>query len=856
MTPVVHDDCYAIEDRLNFTDYRKIIGDVIQNADTPLTIGIFGPWGSGKTSLLRMLKADVDKKGLHYYRPVWFTAWKYVRAEALWRAFILRVLDALYPRKPGEGPLEDRERIPPEELGPGQRKEVEKLRHLEESVYRPVDWEELGRWAVNWRQAVREGGKAVAEVAAAFLPGAAVFKKVLEVLGGDLKAEEELQEVAGTIRREIYAYHLEQLASMEQFENRFKEALGLVLGDKGRLIVFIDDLDRCLPEKAIEVLEAIKLFLDVQGCVFVIGVDRRVVEQGIEMRYPHLTVPEKDIAEDLPTTGDFYLQKMIQLPFHLPPLTPEDIEEYIDELQAKAGLERIPEPGPRIFALGLPSNPRQVKCALNMFHTLWGIAKERLSRGELKHPIAWPLLIKTIVIQIRFRKDLYRDWLAFPTLVQHLENAYRGQPAGTQLALTSAGPTPALTRDNELAGKEAQDILSEQGLLLSKYLTNERKYRPIGEMLAFGEEPTHETLPEERQLFKGLTRDQLMAHIHLASAAAEPQPLMGTTDAELGASLLSGDPVRMKDAVLAVQGKEKEKPGTSDAYRLKLIEVLLSGAPERMRNAVLAVLEKDQAETRKEDRYRRKVMEVLRAGGVAFSTQECISAGTALGYLGDLRPGVSDGPMMMPIPAGDFRYGEDNAPAPVEAFHIGLYPVTNAQYKEFLDAKGRPVPFVDEDWARPYNWDREKCIYPEGKSNHPVVLVSWDDAQAYCEWLIEQTGKRFRLPKEVEWEKAARGDKGQEYPWPGEFDPDKANTSESGVKGTTPVGIYPDGASPYGVFDCAGNVLEWTADEHEGGGMVLRGGSWSHNQFDARCTARVRYFRNQRDNFIGFRVAY
>ena len=411
------------------------------------------------------------------------------------------------------------------------------------------------------------------------------------------------------------------------------------------------------------------------------------------------------------------------------------------------------------------------------------------------------------------------------------------------------------------------------------------------------------TTREERQLFNGLSRDELMTYFHLTSTA-EVESHVETTDAELWTSLLSGDTVRMENAVLVVQEKERAKPGTADAYRLKLIEVLLSGAPARMRNAALDVLEKNQTETGEEDRYRRKVKEVLRAGGVAFSTQECISAGTALGYLGDPRPGVSDGPVMIPIPAGDLRYGEDNVPKSVEAFHIGLYPVTNAQYKAFVDATKHAVPFVERDWAYPeiskvvpegqnrafdfwtlsplfpgesepevsrnqtgaptpfgnlsypYNWDTEKRIYPEGKANHPVVLVDWDDAKSYCEWLSDQTEIKFRLPSEIEWEKAARGDDGREYPWGEGFDPDKANTSEAGVSMTTPVGVYPDGASFHGVLDCAGNVLEWTTDEYEGGGVVLRGGSWSHNQFDARCTARARYFRSQRENFIGFRVVY
>ena len=158
------------------------------------------------------------------------------------------------------------------------------------------------------------------------------------------------------------------------------------------------------------------------------------------------------------------------------------------------------------------------------------------------------------------------------------------------------------------------------------------------------------------------------------------------------------------------------------------------------------------------------------------------------------------------VPAGSFQYGPDRRPAETDEFWIGRYAVTNAEYKRFLDANpAYPVPYVAADWAAPYNWNGERREYPPGKASHPVVLVRWADAQAFCEWAD------MRLATEMEWEKAARGSDGREYPWGDEpLTPELCNCDHSTL-GTSPIGRYsPQGDSPYGCGDMAGNVAEWT----------------------------------------------
>jgi formylglycine-generating enzyme required for sulfatase activity len=207
-----------------------------------------------------------------------------------------------------------------------------------------------------------------------------------------------------------------------------------------------------------------------------------------------------------------------------------------------------------------------------------------------------------------------------------------------------------------------------------------------------------------------------------------------------------------------------------------------------------------------------------------------IAAAEALGRLGD--PRLAD---MVAIPAGEFIMGEGDGQRRVfvDAFKISKYPVTNMQYQTFVAATGHPAPG---------HWP--EGAYPPNKANHPVVNVRWDDAVAYCQWLSEATGKECRLPTEAEWEKAAGWDEEQgvkrTYPWGDQFDANLCNTAESGIGDTTPVGVYPGGASPYGVMDMSGNVWEWTATESEGeeGRKVLKGGSWANRSDSARVGSR------------------
>ncbi len=197
---------------------------------------------------------------------------------------------------------------------------------------------------------------------------------------------------------------------------------------------------------------------------------------------------------------------------------------------------------------------------------------------------------------------------------------------------------------------------------------------------------------------------------------------------------------------------------------------------------------------------------------------------------------------MIKIPAGEFTMGGDDPNAlpsrrvAVDSFEIDKYEVTIGQYKQFVDNAGHPAP-----WGS----------YPADQADYAVTGVSWEDAAAYCQW----AGKR--LPTEAEWEKAARGTEGRRYPWGHEWREGVANTKETGFGGVMPVGRYPQGASPYGVEDMAGNVWEWVEDWSNSNQetKVMKGGAWNAlNQWAQNYARNWNRPGNTLDN-LGFRCA-
>ncbi len=711
-------------DRFAFSDYAEALSRVVLESSTPITIGLFGPWGAGKTSLMRLIAAQlVDQRSKEHRKAhlVWFNAWQYDRDErAIWRALLLRVLEVL-------------KELPLAEV------DARRIEDWQTQLYTDVHRKERGSLEIDWPRL----GKGALHLGLSLLPTPGTLLEILKILDGQMGT---LENLAKAFQREEIEIYRKQLTLLEEFQQGFASLVSEYIVDRnGLLVVFVDDLDRCLPDRALEIFEAIKLFLDVPGCVFFLAADHERIERVISARYG---------TQDQ-GSGQSYLEKLVQLPFYLPPLETAQVRRYLE------GLAPALSPETRlVFAIGLSPNPRLLKRTLNIFNLLRHLGERRA--GGTIDPV---LLAKIVVIQAQHR-DLYRDLLDYPNLIQELEMQ--------------------ATRSGEIAPFS---------------LVTGEEVTPLA--LKYSERRSLMQILRIRPYFAPLSPTQIRTYLHLTRPTGV-----------------------------------ESVPETSDQQRLW--QDLLSGDLTRVRASIGLIQQR-----REKERYA-QALSLLLTGERTATLRERLSAAWALGYLGDQRQ-LDE---VSAIPGGEFRYGEKQHLMYLAGYRIGRYLVTNAQYATFLQAHPDiPVPYVNQDWARPYNWDPNQRTYPEGKANFPVILITSDEAEAYCRWV------GGRLPTEEEWERAARGDDGRTFPWGEAAEAHRANVRETGLGSVTPVGCFLEGASPYGLLDAAGNVWEWTASLYTAQDRVIRGGAWNFGLDAARTFTRERARPDYRGH-IGFRVLF
>jgi formylglycine-generating enzyme required for sulfatase activity len=252
-------------------------------------------------------------------------------------------------------------------------------------------------------------------------------------------------------------------------------------------------------------------------------------------------------------------------------------------------------------------------------------------------------------------------------------------------------------------------------------------------------------------------------------------------------------------------------------------------------------------------------------------------------------------PALARVPAGEFLMGAGDGEADerpvhrvhVSEFFIGRFPVTHDDYARFVRATGHRAPAVVDlpliarngreaefrTLAAPYEWRGPHP--PSGYAAHPVVLVAYEDAAAYCAWLGDELGRVVRLPTEAEWEKAARGGlEARRYPWGDEIDASRGNfligAAVKSQRGTRPAGTFPPNA--YGLCDVIGNVWEWVSDWYSedyygssapedprgpaaGAFRIVRGGSWVNQDSGMlRTSYRHKVPPDTYAHSVGFRI--
>jgi formylglycine-generating enzyme required for sulfatase activity len=333
------------------------------------------------------------------------------------------------------------------------------------------------------------------------------------------------------------------------------------------------------------------------------------------------------------------------------------------------------------------------------------------------------------------------------------------------------------------------------------------------------------------------------------------------------------------DGVAGVLPDRKPNPGDEAGWS----RVWLAGE-------MMAVVGRETAEA---DEVGRELLPRLREqlaallSGGRLPPRQRAEAGDALGQLGDPRPGVCDRePEVIYLSAGTFLMGLRNHEIYLPTFAIARYPVTNAQFRTFVEDGGYTAKWrhcwTKEGWQF---WDSERWSEPRywqdafwSLDNKPVVGVSWYEAAAYANWLSQVMGRDFRLPTEAQWERAARHTDGRIYPWGDEWQDGLVNSEESGLNRTTAVGSFPGGAAVCGAHDLSGNVWEWCSTRYrdENGQeyptpyrpddgredlsgdvsiwRVLRGGAFNTFQWDMRAAVRSGSDPFSGYNYIGFRV--
>ncbi len=372
------------EDEFGFSLYVDLLTDSIVDTDElPFTIGVFGDWGSGKSSLMSMIQSQLEAND---YKTVWFNPWKYDQKEDLWNALIQSILLKISESKDDQ------------------------LKNKAKSMAGEIAW-----------MAIKKGAGILSQ-------------------GFVTEHDFERLKTAYTKENELFYEHV------NKFEDNFNKVVRTYGGDK-KLIIFIDDLDRCMPENAITVLESLKLFLGESQCVFILGMDREIIEDGIAQRYD----------SKLKMSGKDYLEKIIQVPFYLPPVPFSQLKQSLRLTKSSNYSDDLWQ----MLEIGLDCNPRQTKRFVNSFYFLSNLLRmpeynvSNLSDNymvNLSEAQQTFLLAKLLILNMK-HQSFYRYLIHHPEAWEYYERKVQGD----EMSMES---------NEVIVSKEFVDFLSDNRLKL------------------------------------------------------------------------------------------------------------------------------------------------------------------------------------------------------------------------------------------------------------------------------------------------------------------------------------------------------------------------------------------------------
>lgn len=520
-------DQETLDDCLGYQRYVVSLAEVCLEPDiAPLTLGVFGSWGSGKSSLMSMLKGQLDSNSAASVRTLWFNAWRYEGKEEIQPALIYAIIARL------------------------------------------------------------EEDKTLLQDARATLTQLKKGASVLKLAGFIARTAVTLTpDIQGFL--DCFNEEANQLTTtMQTFESSFRSCLKSIGVD--RVVVFIDDLDRCSSRKIIETFETIKLFLNVPQCTFVIGADSERIEAAIRTTYG----PEGDLSfsPGQRTIAEEYLEKIVQLPFRIPEQGLNDIACYVallvlrrqlspagweqllkdreklveqsselygsveqwitgrkdDFINGKAvALRAVNELRPfvPILARGLRGNPRQIKRFLNILEM-----RRRLARAN-KLELEPDILVKLLILEYTWR-DFFADLTA--TVDLHTGHSDLADEVADAASVDVSGDQTSATLASALSSPELVDFMRQEPSLKGKDLTPYlflsqtalRAARPVG--LAPPEEAAKAVVnavaSEDRIVSKAAARNASRGEKGLISAIVKGlgTRLLGSTDRRVQVNIVNG----------------------------------------------------------------------------------------------------------------------------------------------------------------------------------------------------------------------------------------------------------------------------------------------------------------------------